>query len=140
MKKPETPLGMEIISRYRWAILGLAFVSQFTGTLAAQSVPPLAPIFQSELGLSKLEIGFFASASFMGFWVVLLGAGYLTERFGVRKIMSMGQVVAGCVMLTMAFAGSFLQAVFVMFVVGLCRGMVHPGASKAIMDWFPARE
>jgi MFS transporter, ACS family, hexuronate transporter len=27
-----------------------------------------------------------------------------------------------------------------MFVVGLVRGAVMPGASKAIMDWFPARE
>jgi len=40
----------------------------------------------------------------------------------------------------MSFAGSFFQAMFVMFVVGLSRGMVHPGASKAIMDWFPTRE
>ena len=140
VEQPAASPGIGFGSRYRWAILGLAFVSQFTATLAAQIVPPLAPIFQAELGLSKLEIGFFSSAAFVGSWMVLLVAGYLTERFGVRRLMSLGQVVAGSVMLTMAFAGSFLQALLVMFVVGLCRGMVHPGASKAIMDWFPARE
>ncbi|MHB0869450.1 MAG: MFS transporter, partial [Chloroflexota bacterium] len=140
MQRPPTPSAMEIASRFRWTILGLAFVSQLTTTLAAQVVPPLAPLFQAELGLSKVEIGVFSSAAFAGSWGVLLVAGYLTERFGVRRMMSVGQTVAGAVMMTMALVGSFLQAVAVMFVVGLCRGMVHPGASKAIMDWFPARE
>ena len=140
MEKSAAPAVTEAAAQYRWAILALAFTSQFTATLAAQSVPPLAPIFQSELGLSKLEIGLFSSAVFVGSWMVLLWAGYLTERFGVRKMMTLGQVVAGCVMLTMAVVGSFLQAVLVMLVVGLCRGLVHPGASKAVMDWFPARE
>lgn len=140
MKEPQAFSVLETASRYRWTILALAFVSQLTATLSGQVIPPLAPILQSELGLSKVEIGLFSSASFAGSWVVLLVAAYFTERFGVRIMMSMGQVVAGGVMLVMALAGSFLQALIVMFVVGLTRAVVLPGASKAIMDWFPARE
>ena len=129
--------ALESVLRYRWVILALAFVSQMTTTLAAQVVPPLAPLLQAELGLSKVEIGFFSSAAFAGSWGVLLVAGYLTDRFGVRRMMALGQIVAGAVMMTMSLVGSFVQAAAVMFTVGLCRGTVHPGASKAIMDWFP---
>lgn len=130
---------LESVLRYRWVILALAFVSQMTTTLAAQVVPPLAPLLQAELGLSKVEIGFFSSAAFAGSWGVLLVAGYLTDRFGVRRMMALGQIVAGVVMMSMSMVGSFVQAVSVMFTVGLCRGTVHPGASKAIMDWFHPR-
>jgi MFS transporter, ACS family, hexuronate transporter len=140
LKEPHVFSIAETVSRYRWAILVLAFVSQLTATLAGQVIPPLAPLLQSELGLSKVEIGLFSSAAFAGSWGVLLIAGYLTERFGVRALMSLGQIVAGGVMLAMAVAGSFIQALAVMFVVGLTRAVVLPGASKAIMDWFPARE
>lgn len=140
MQKPGTLPAIEICHRYRWTILGFAFISQFAATLSASVIPPLAPLLQSELGLSRTEIGFFSSAALAGSWGVLLLAGYWTERFGVRKMMSLGLTAAGMVMLTMALVGAFLQAVVVMFVVGLCRGLVQPGASKAIMDWFPARE
>jgi MFS transporter, ACS family, hexuronate transporter len=140
LKEPQTFSVLETVSRYRWMILALAFVSQLTSTLAGQVIPPLAPVFQAELGLSKVEIGLFSSAAFMGSWGVLLVAGYLTERFGVRASMSLGQIVAGGVMLGMAVVGTFVQALAVMFVVGLTRAVVLPGASKAVMDWFPARE
>lgn len=140
MQKPQIPPGLQFVSRYRWAILGIAFVSQLSTTLAGQVVPPIAPLLQSELGLSKVEIGVFSSAAFAGSWMVLLIAGYWTERFGVRKVMSLGQAISGGIMLLMGIAGSFVQAVAVMFVVGLTRGLVQPGASKAIMDWFPTKE
>jgi MFS transporter, ACS family, hexuronate transporter len=136
--RPKEPSGMETLN-YRWTILGVAFGSQVAATLAMSVVPPIAPIVQADLGLTKAEIGLFTSASLAGTWGVLLLAGYWTERFGVRKLMSLGLIVSGCVMLTMALAGSFIQAMFVMFAVGLGRGLVEPGATKAIVDWFPAR-
>jgi ACS family hexuronate transporter-like MFS transporter len=125
------------MSRYRWLILGIAIVSQISNSLASGVIAPLAPLFQPELGLSKTEVGLFSSVIFVGSWIVLLGAGTLTDRVGVRKVMAAGQVAAGAVMLAMAAAASFSQALLVMFVVGIARGAILPGASKAIMDWFP---
>jgi ACS family hexuronate transporter-like MFS transporter len=127
---------LQSLARYRWVILGLAFISQFSSTMAAQVIPPLAPLFQAELGLTKTEVGFFSSATFIGTWVVLLGAGYVTDRFGIRITMSLGQITAGAIMLAMLFTGSFIQAAIVMFIVGVTRGSVLPGATKAVMDWF----
>ena len=67
---------------------------------------------------------------------MLLGAGYVTDRFGIRITMSLGQITAGAIMLAMLFTGSFIQAAIVMFIVGVTRGSVLPGATKAVMDWF----
>lgn len=127
----------EARTRYRWVILGLALVAQLSVALAGQSIAPLAPLFQPELGLSKAQVGFFSSAVFAGSWCVFLMAGTFTDRFGVRKIVSIGQTVTGSLMLIMAVVGSFLQASVVMFTAGVARGTIAPGSDKAVMDWFP---
>jgi len=83
-------------------------------------------------------VGLFASATFAGAWCVMLVAGSVTDRFGVRRMLSLGQAVTGSLLLAMAAVGSALQAAVVMFAAGVGRGTVFPGSSKAIMEWFPA--
>lgn len=127
------------VARYRWVALAAAFACQFANALASQSIAPLAPLFQSELGLTNAEVGFFSSAAYAGAWGVLLIAGSFTDRYGVRKMLSVGQLLIGSFMLSMAAVGGFLHAVAVMFGAGVGRGVTSPGVSKAIMDWFPPR-
>lgn len=127
----------ERISRYRWVALGIAFLAQWSNALASQAVAPLAPLLQPELGLSNAEVGFFSSAAFAGAWGVLLVAGSLTDRVGVRRMMTLGQMTTGAFMLSLSAVASFLQTVVVMFLAGLGRGVTAPGITKAIMDWFP---
>lgn len=130
----------EVVSRYRWAILGLAFTTQWSNALIAQAVAPLAPLFQPELGLTKAQVGLFSSFAFIGAWAVVLLTGPLTDRVGTRFMTSLGQLVGGLAMAGMSLVGSFFQASLVMLGGGVGRGMVAPGTTKAIMDWFPRGE
>jgi MFS family permease len=120
-------------------ILTLGFVAQFSNSLAFQSIAPLAPLFQPELGLTKAEVGLFSSILFAGQWLLLLPAGSMTDRFGVRKMMSVGQVVIGLCLVSMAWVDSFAQALVVMFIAGVGSCGVLPAVTKAIMDWFSPR-
>lgn len=128
---------MDTVSRYRWVILTLTFVGQSSNALAGQAIAPLAPLFQPELGLTKSEVGFFSVAVYIGAWCVLLVSGLATDRLGVRRMVCLGQLVTGVLLVTMALVGSFFQALLVMFLAGMGRGLTAPGLSKAIMDWFP---
>jgi len=132
------PLAEESASRYRWVILGLAVLSQASAAMAGQVIGPLAPLFQSELGMSKTEVGLFASATFAGAWSVMLVAGSVTDRFDIRRMLAVGQAVTGSLLLGMAAVGSAVEAAVVMFAAGMGRGTVFPGCSKAIMEWFPS--
>ena len=87
--------------RYRWVILVLGFAAQFSNSLAFQSIAP-RPLFQPELGLTKTQVGLFSSMLFLGQLVLLLGSRTLTDRFGVRSMMSIGQAVIGPAPLSMA--------------------------------------
>ena len=131
--------ALEYVSRYRWVILVLGFVAQFSNSLAFQSIAPLAPLFQPELGLTKTQVGLFSSMLFLGQLVLLLVAGTLTDRFGVRSMMSIGQAVIGLCLLSMAFVSSYSEALTVMFIAGVGSSGVLPAVTKAIMDWFSPR-
>ncbi len=124
-------------SRYRWVALGIASLCQCGASLCGQALAPLAPLFQPDLGLSKAEVGLFASAVSAGTWSVTFIAGSATDRFGIRTLISLGQVTAGLFLMLMPFTGSMLQAAAVMLLVGMARGTVFPGATKAILEWFP---
>jgi MFS family permease len=113
--------------------------SQTSSSFILQALTPLIPLFQPELGLSKAEVGLLFSATSAGAWSVVLLAGYLTDRFGIRKVMSLALMAAGSMMLSMAAVGSFIQALFVMFLAGVARGPVFPSSTKAVLTWFPPR-
>lgn len=137
IEDPSHAIAKEALSGYRWVMLGIAFLVQTSNALATQAVAPLAPLFQPELGLSKSEVGLFSSIIYAGSWGVLIIAGSLCDRFGVRRLISLALVVIGLVMLSMSRVGSFLAAATVMFVAGIGGGVVMPGSTKIIMDWFP---
>ncbi len=122
---------------YQWIVLALTFVAQTSNAITALAVAPLATIFQPELGLTKAEVGFFSSAAFAGSLSVLLVTGSLTDRFGVRKMMTVGQLVSGGFVLAMSAVVSFPQAVLVMLSAGLGRGATAPGITKAVIDQQP---
>ena len=107
--------------------------------LATQVVAPLAPLFQPELGLSKMDVGLFSSAIFAGWWIVLLAAGSLADRFGVRIMISAGLFLTALLLLAMGTVVSFFQAVAVMLAAGLASGMAQPAVSKGITEWFMPR-
>lgn len=125
------------VARYRWVILGLALLAQISTSLVGLVLAPLAPLFQPELGLSKAEVGLFASATYVGGWSMCLISGTLVDRFGVRRMMAVSQLASGALLLSMATAGSIFRAVLVMFAAGAARMPMSPGSTKAILDWFP---
>jgi ACS family D-galactonate transporter-like MFS transporter len=64
-------------SRYRWAILGIAWLSYLAVYMVRVSLPPLSPFIIEELSLSKTEVGFLVSAGAIGYSVFQLPAGWL---------------------------------------------------------------
>lgn len=112
-------------------------LSQSSASFVLSSPSPLAPLFQPDLGLTKAEVGFLSSATSAGAWAVVLVAGLLTDRYGTRKVMSIGLILTGGLMLSMSLVDSLVQAVGIMFVAGLARGAIPPSSTKAVLQWFP---
>lgn len=125
---------------YRWMALFICFLAFMIAYVPRLSLGPLAPFMKADLGLTKAQIGLFASAAVAGYGVFLIPAGWICDKWGVRWTLCFGQVVAGCCLIAMLFAQSYTMGLVVMFVAGLGMGFLSPSTGKGIVEWFAIKE
>src|SRR5512133_3770706 len=103
-----------LVSRYRWVILGLAVLTQCSSSFVLSVPSALAPLFGLELGLTKAQVGLLSSATSTGAWATLIVCGLLTDRFGIRAVISLSLVLTGLLLAATQFVDSFPQVVALM--------------------------
>jgi MFS family permease len=126
--------------RYRWVILGIAYLSILAFTLIFQSIPPVLPLIISDLHLTYAQSGILMSLfSLPGFFISLLG-GFLSDRYRMRAL------AAGCFLLMIA--GTILVALGTDLRI-LWSGRIIAGIGaitlsiflpKLLSQWFRERE
>lgn len=104
---------------------------------------------QSEFGLSNLEVGWVLSAFILGYGVVQLPVGVLTDRMGPHRLLALSlflwSALHGLTALAQQLSWppywSVLQALMVVrFVMGVAQATVLPCANKTIARWMAPDE
>lgn len=127
-------------SQYRWIIL-ILMVSCFLFTFITRfSWPPLIPVVVPVLGMKMTQAGAFMSAFYFGYIITQIPAGVLADRFGVRLILSISLIIEGIATFGMGYMSTFDMGFWLRVVTGLGAGAVFASCSRAIMEWFPAKE
>ena len=124
----------------RWMVLSLMSLAHALGSLSALAVAPLAPFLLDGLRLSRVEIGLFLPAVYLGGVVMSLPAGTLTERHGVKRPLAGGLVLIAAAMSLTAFVRGVPALLAMLVVAGFGFSLLNPTTGRAIYDWFPARE
>lgn len=121
---------------FRWNILALISISHIVGATAQYGINTLAPFYQEELGLSRAQVGLFFSAFYLAMAGFSFGAGWLADRFGVRKTTLQGHLSLGICTIAASLAPSFSWACASFFLAGLGYSFLNPASSKGVMAWF----
>ena len=108
-------------------------------SLIAQGLPALYPFIQSEFGLSRAQVGLITSSYAIGFGTSVALAGWLTDYFGVKRIIISS--LLGLIAFTLVFplAYSFPVILALMAVIAIMAAPLHPAGTRAILGWFPGR-
>ena len=133
----------------RWSICGFllaisthAFITRMAMSVAAQRI-------QIQFGLSNLEVGWILSSFILGYGVVQLPAGVLTDRVGPHRLLALtlGGWSAFHFLTGMAgwmawLAQSSITAplMAIRFVMGIAQAAVLPCAIKTVSRWMPLDE
>lgn len=120
--------------------LALVTVAHGLGSLSILAVAPLAPFLLEGFGLTRVQVGLFLPAAYLGGILWALPAGWLTERRGVRWPLVAGQALTGTMVVLAALSPDLPRALVCLFLGGLGFGVLNPATGKAIVEWFPPRE
>ena len=121
------------------ARIGILTMAHVVGTLPIVSVMAMAPVIQSDLGLSVTQVGLLVSGYYMAQTIGAVPAGGLADRIGVGSalLISHALLIAGA--LIFSLADSFSGAVAGTVVMGFGYSIVNPSTAKGILTWFSAR-
>jgi sugar phosphate permease len=125
---------------FRWTILGLISISHIIGAGAQYGINTLAPFYQDELGVSRAQVGLFFSGFYLAMTGASFGAGWLADRWGVRRTTLQGHVFVGLCTAAASLAPSFTWALTAFFFAGLGYSFLNPASTKGVMVWFQRDE
>lgn len=126
--------------KYRWIILGIAWITLLCLYWSWFLVPSLASRLTLDLGLSHMQYTLiFTAPVMMGIWCAIT-AGGAADRFGIRRVVSIAILLGGAGGLARAFAPNFE----VMFIMTCLVGMAVYGSMsnlpKLVAIWFPPKQ
>jgi len=124
----------------RWPILVLVTLAHGLGALTALAVAPLAPFLLESLALSRVQVGLFLPAVYLGGALMALPAGWLTDRLGVRLALGLGQLLVGAMIALAALSPNLVWLLTLLVLGGFGFSTLNPATGKAVVEWFPPRE
>ncbi len=123
---------------YGWVIVLAAFIAMLVAGLLSIYGIFFAPLSQ-EFGWSRANLSlaysiYFAIVTFLAF-----ATGRLSDRYGVRKVMAVGAVIAGCGLLLCSQVSSLFQLCLFFGVAGVGMSCLFVPSMSTISRWFVRR-
>ena len=112
----------------RWPILALVTLAHALGALTALAVAPLAPFLLESLALSRVQVGLFLPAVYLGGVLMALPAGWLTDHLGVRWTLALGQLLVGAMIALAACSSGYGLLLVLLAPGGFGFSVLNPAA------------
>lgn len=117
-------------------VFALIFIAHALGAMSLLSVLSSGAFIAAALGLSPLQMGALASVYSAALAAISLPAGFLTDRIGIARAMSLAALCIAAGLSIAAVATGFGQLAAGLALCGAGYGLINPAAGKAITLWF----
>ncbi|MFC2065550.1 MFS transporter [Chloroflexota bacterium] len=125
--------------RYMWIVLPLVTGVAVSRALGGHGFPVLYPFIQDEFGLSLAQVGLITSAFSFGSIGTSILAGWLTDTFGVKRMITISMLILTVFTLAFPLANSFSVVLALAIIISIVASPTGPAMTIAIIEWFPAR-
>jgi D-galactonate transporter len=124
----------------RWYVLVLLSVMYLITYLDRVNISTAAPVISKEFGFDKVTMGMIFSAFVWSYALFQVPGGWLGDRFGARRVLTV--IVAYWSVMTAATAAatSAVSFIVVRFLFGIGEAGAFPGATCAMQRWYPRQE
>jgi len=101
------------------------------------NVSTVAPIFERDLHLTNMQIGFVYSAFAYPYLIFQIIGGWVSDRFGARIGLTVCGVIWATATLLTGTVSSLAAILFLRVLLGFGEGATFPTATRAMSDWTP---
>src|SRR6185503_17008712 len=127
-------------SSQRWWVMLLLVTGMVICYAHRGALPFAAPTLIKELQISKTDMGFLLSAFFLLYSFMQMPAGWLVDRFGVKRSYAYGFVIWSIATACTGFAGGFVTLVILQVILGVGQAVSFPASARAVANWFQNKE
>ena len=129
----------------RWFLVFWLFVLSTVSYLDRVNISIAGTSIASEYHLSKVQLGWVFSAFFWGYALFQTFGGWLADRFGPRRVLTVGVVWWGIFTALTAgvwpsLAGAIVLFVIVRFLLGAGEAIIFPASNQFVARWIPTQE
>jgi predicted MFS family arabinose efflux permease len=105
-------------------------------TVGTAGISLFMPIIRGDLGFSFTQGGSLSAASYVGYALMQIPAGYLADRYGVKRIFFTG--VLGSTVLCFGFglASHYWHAIFIQTAAGFFNAFIFASGLSLLVIWF----
>ncbi|CEP67913.1 Major facilitator superfamily [Moorella glycerini] len=128
------------LSPYRWVILILMWLAILIGAGAQFQVAALAYRIIPEFKLASGQFAMLLTAPMLSAVFFSLVSGALADRFGVKKVVSVGFAFSVVGVYFRYAARSFGEFFILMFLAGISSAFLNANAAKLLGAWFPREQ
>ncbi len=124
----------------RWYVLILISLMYLITYLDRVNISTAAPMISKEFGFDKVVMGGIFSAFVWGYAMFQVPGGWLGDRFGARRVLTV--IVTYWSIMTAATAAAFSATSFIVarFLFGVGEAGAFPVATRAMQLWYPRHE
>jgi MFS transporter, ACS family, aldohexuronate transporter len=141
MKVPDhVPSIRFVIPHLRWWIGALLFASTVINYIDRQTLNVLAPYLKAEYLWTNSDFALIVIAFRSSYAVVQLIGGRLVDLLGTRRGLSLTVAWYSVVAMLTSLASGLGSFCTFRFLLGAGEAANWPGATKAVSEWFPAKE
>jgi len=121
----------------RTTTVTLAVLTQVFHGLTFSGLAVFLPLIRDDLNLTFAEGGMLAAAMTLTYGLGQIPAGYLSDRFGPKRLVFIGFLVWSALSLTLGLIHSFWLAILNQFVAGAFRALMFAPGLSLLASWFP---
>ena len=127
-------------SRYNYTVLVVCWLGWIAIYLGRSILAPILPLLSSELGLTYTQVGLIESAYLVGYIVVKVPAGLVSNRIGIKRTLILSMVGYGVSTALNFGATGFAHLMVFRFLLGLFQGVHLPLANTLLSERFGERQ
>jgi len=108
--------------------------------MVRMAYPPLIPMMRAALNLTYSESGMLMSIFWIGYVMMQLPSGIISDKIGVRRVFTVSLTMTGVTCILTGFARSFVDCLAYRFANGLAAGCIAAPGSATVMRWFQPKD